>query len=259
MYLTWLDTNTWLIELGAKRILVDPWLMGTLVFGSLDWLFKGHRHQDRPIPENIDLILLSQGLEDHTHQPTLRQLDRTIPVVGSATAAKVVQELGYTNVKALAHGETYTLDQYVRIEATPGSRVGLNIVENGYLLREVETGLSLYYEPHGTHPSSLESVAPIDVVITPILDLELPLVGPIIKGNKSTLELAKLVQPQVILPTATPGDVIYEGFLLNLLRAVGNIEEFRSLLVQNHLSTQVIEPSPGKRMKLQLEQRTLAI
>ncbi|MBV8886244.1 MAG: MBL fold metallo-hydrolase [Chroococcidiopsidaceae cyanobacterium CP_BM_RX_35] len=258
MYLTWLDSNTWLIEIGGKRILVDPWLVGSLVFSSLDWFFKGYRHQDRLIPENINLILLSQGLEDHTHQPTLRQLDHSIPVVGSVNAAKVVQELGYTNVKALAHGETFTLDQCVKIKATPGSRVGLNVVENGYLLREVETGLTLYYEPHGSHSPLLKSLAPIDVVITPMLDISLPIVGSIIKGNESTLELAKLLRPQVILPTATPGDVIYEGFLLNLLRTVGSVEEFRSLLAQNHLSTQVIEPSPGERLELQLEQRMIA-
>ncbi|MBC6476050.1 MAG: MBL fold metallo-hydrolase [Hormoscilla sp. GM102CHS1] len=53
-----------LIELGDKRILLDPWLVGDLVFGNLTWFFKGSRPQPRPIPENIDLIILSQGLED---------------------------------------------------------------------------------------------------------------------------------------------------------------------------------------------------
>ncbi len=255
MYLTWLDSNTWLIELGGKRLLIDPWLVGSLVFGNLNWLFRGSRLQDRPIPENIDLIVLSQGLDDHAHTPTLRQLDHTIPVVGSASAAKVVQELGYTYVTALAHGETFSLEQRVDIKAIPGSRIGPNVLENGYLFKEIESGLTLYYEPHGSHSPSLKSVAPIDVAIAPLLDLALPLVGPIIKGNESALELAKWVQPQVILPTAAPGDVVYEGVLLNMLRAVGSIEEFRSLLARNNLSTRVIEPSPGDRFELQLEQR----
>jgi len=257
MYLTWLDSNTWLIELGGKRILVDPWLVGSLVFGNLNWLFKGDRRQDRPIPDHIDLILLSQGLDDHTHPPTLRQLDRTIPVVASSSAAKVVLELGYTSVTALAHGETYMLDQSVAIKATPGSQIGPNVVENGYLLKEIESGLSIYYEPHGFHSPLLKSVAPVDVVITPLLDLALPLVGSIIKGNKSALELAQWVQPQVILPTAGSGDVVYEGLLLNLLRTVGSVEEFRAVLERNNLATRVIEPSPGERLELQLEQRAL--
>ncbi len=258
MHLTWLDSNTWLIEIGGKRILLDPWLVGSLVFGNLDWLFKGLRRNERPIPENIDLILLSQGIEDHTHPPTLKQLDRSIPVVGSASAAKVVQELGYTEVTALAYGETFTLNKSVEIKATPGSPIGPKVRENGYLLKEIESGLTLYYEPHGFHSPSLKEAAPVDVVLTPLLDLALPVVGAIIKGRKSALEVAQWLQPQVILPTAVAGDVVYEGLLLNLLRAFGSIEEFRSLLAHNNLSTQVIEPQPGERFELQLEQRALA-
>jgi hypothetical protein len=97
------------------------------------------------------------------------------------------------------------------------------------------------------------------VVITPIMDLALPLIGPIIKGTNSALEVAKWWQPQVMLPTAAPGDVVYEGLLINLLRAVGSIDEFRSLLAQNNLSTQVIEPKPGARFELQLKPRVLAV
>jgi L-ascorbate metabolism protein UlaG (beta-lactamase superfamily) len=230
-----------------------------LVFSNLDWLFKGSRHQPRPIPENIDLILLSQGLEDHAHPPTLKQLNRTIPVVGSVSAAKVVRELGYTEVTALAHGETFTLNKSVEIQATKGSPIGPNVVENGYLIKELETGLSLYYEPHGFHDPSLKKAAPVDVVITPLLDLALPLVGSIIKGTKSALEVAQWMQPQVILPTAAAGDVVYEGLLINLLRAVGSLEEFRASLAHNNLSTQVIEPQPGERFELQLEQRALSL
>ena len=257
MYLTWLDSNSWLVEIGGKRILIDPWLVGSLVFGNLNWLFKGSLPTERPIPDNIDLILLSQGLDDHAHPPTLKQLNRSIPVVGSASAAKVVQELGYTAVTALAHGETFTLNNQVNIQATIGSPIGPNVVENGYLIKELDSSLTLYYEPHGYHSPSLREAAPVDVVITPLIDLALPLIGPIIKGRNSALEVAKLLQPQVILPTAAGGDVVFEGLLLNLLRAVGTVEEFRSLLSKNNLSTRVIEPLPGERFELQL-QRALA-
>jgi L-ascorbate metabolism protein UlaG (beta-lactamase superfamily) len=97
----------------------------------------------------------------------------------------------------------------------------------------------------------------VDVVITPIIDLALPLVGPIIKGTKSALELAKMLQPQVMLPTAAGGDVVYEGLLVSFLRAVGTVDEFRSLLQQNNLSARVIEPKPGEAFELQLEKRAL--
>ena len=259
MYLTWLDSNSWLLEIGGKRILVDPWLVGSLTFGNLDWFFKGSRPQERPIPENIDLILLSQGLEDHAHPPTLKQLDRNIPVVASPNAAKVVQQLNYTQVTTLAHGETFTLNQSVEIKATPGSLVGLNLVENGYLLKELETGFTLYYEPHGNHSATLKEIASVDVVITPLIDAALPLVGSIIRGNKYALEVAQWLQPQVMLSTAAGGDVIFEGLLNSLLHTKGSIEEFRSLLEKNNLATRVIEPLPGERFELKLSKRALNV
>ncbi|NES88971.1 MBL fold metallo-hydrolase, partial [Okeania sp. SIO2B9] len=124
MHLTWLDSNSWLIEIGGKQLLLDPWLVGPLVFGNLPWLFKGERRTPRAIPENIDLIVLSQGLEDHAHPQTLKQLNKNIPVVASPTAAKVVQELGYSQIVTLAHGETYSFDNSIEIRAVPGSLVG---------------------------------------------------------------------------------------------------------------------------------------
>lgn len=259
MHLTWLDSNTWLIEISNQRILIDPWLVDSLTFGNLDWLFKGSRTLNHPIPENIDLILLSQGLDDHAHPPTLKQLNKNIPVVGSVNAAKVVQNLGYTNVKTLAPGETFTFNQNLEIKATKGSSIGPNIVENGYLIKDIESNFTLYYEPHGFHDSSLKSAAPVDVVITPIMDLALPLVGPIIKGTNSALEVAQWLQPQIMLPTAAPGDVTYEGLLINFLRTVGSIEQFRAKLAKNHLSTEVIEPSPRERFELPLKPRILSI
>jgi L-ascorbate metabolism protein UlaG (beta-lactamase superfamily) len=259
MNLTWLDSNSWLIEIGNQRILLDPWLVDSLTFANLDWLFKGYRNQNHPIPENIDLIILSQGLEDHAHPPTLKQLDRNIPVVGSVNAAKVVQALGYTKVTALAHGETFTFNQSLEIKATKGSSVGPNLVENGYLIKDKTTDFTLYYEPHGYHDPSLQSAPAVDVVITPIMDLALPLIGPIIKGTSGALEIAKWLKPQVMLPTAAAGDVIYEGLLIKVLRAVGSIEEFRVILAQNNLATEVIEPKPREGFEVPLKPRSLAV
>lgn len=256
MNLTWLDSNSWLMEIGGKRILLDPWLVGDLVFSNLDWLFKGKKTTQHPIPENIDLILLSQGLEDHAHPPTLKQLDRAIPVVASPNAAKVVEGLGYTDITPLAHGETFTLDDRVAIHAVPGSPIGPQLVENGYILQELETGYQIYYEPHGYHSRAIEEFAPVDVVITPLISLKLPLLGAVIQGQRNALKACQWLQPQVILPTAAGGEVDFQGLLLSVLREEGTLEDFRRLLAQNNLSTQVIEAQPGKTVQLSLQKRT---
>jgi L-ascorbate metabolism protein UlaG (beta-lactamase superfamily) len=254
MHLTWLDSNSWLIELGGKRILLDPWLVGDLMFGDAKWFFRGYRKADRAIPENIDLILLSQGLEDHAHLPTLRALDKSIPVVGSPSAAKVAEELGFQQVTGLQHHQLFTLDQSVKIQALIGSPIGPTTRENAYLLKDLHQGNTLYYEPHGYHSPELKQQGNIDVVLTPMIDLKLPIVGAFIKGTDSAFQVAEWVHPQVMIPTAAGGDINFEGFLIKLLKADGNPSQLQQRLQAAGLSTQILEPKPGDRIQVPLKQ-----
>lgn len=250
MYLTWLDSNSWLIEMAGKRILLDPWLVGSLMFGNAAWFFKADRRTPHQIPENIDLILLSQGLEDHAHPPTLKQLNHAIPVVGSPSAAKLVNSLGYTEVTALAHGEVFRIPDLLEIQAVIGAPTGPNNFENGYILRDLVDGTSVYYEPHGYHSSAIREFAPIDVVITPTVDLKLPLIGTVIKGQQSAIQAAQWLQPRFLIPTAAGGDLSYSGLLVNILKTEGSTDTLRSLFTQNNISTQILEPQPWERTKV---------
>ena len=261
MHLTWFDSNSWLIELAGKRILLDPWFVGPLMFGNAAWFFKATHPNPRPIPANLDLVLLSQGLEDHAHRPTLEQIDRTVPVLGSPSAAKVAEQLGFQTAIALDHGQTWTLDQQVTIRATTGSPTGPKTLENGYILRAIagpETGESLYYEPHGYHPAELSELGPVDVTLCPLMDLSIGGFLPIIQGTNSALKLATLLRPQVMLPTAAAGDVQYEGLLVSLLRAKGNTAELQTQLQRAGLAAQILEPKPGDRLAIPLK-KTSAI
>ncbi|GBF85249.1 beta-lactamase [Aphanothece sacrum FPU3] len=252
MQLTWLDSNSWLIEIARKRILIDPWLVGSLVFGNLDWLFKGIKSITYTIDQPIDLIILSQGLEDHTHIPTLTELDHNIPVVASPNAAKIVKELGYKQVTELAHGQSYTLDNSITIKAVPGSPLGPQLTENGYIITDLIEQQKIYYEPHGYHSSTLTEEGKINVVITPIVGLSILHLVPILKGEKTTLELCQTLKPQVILPTAGSGKVDYEGFLSSVIREEGTIAGFRQMLAKYNLVTSVLTPQPGQTVQVTL-------
>jgi L-ascorbate metabolism protein UlaG (beta-lactamase superfamily) len=251
MHLTWLDSNSWLIELGGQRILLDPWLVGDLAFGDAHWLFRSYRQQDREIPTNVDLILLSQGLPDHAHMATLKALDKAIPVVGSPSAAKVARDLGFTTVRALNHDQVFQLKDGVKIQATKGAPVGPTTFENGYLLKGIapleDYGQTLYYEPHGYPAPMLQHQGAINVVLTPLIDLYLPLGLPVIQGGKSALTLAQWLKPQVMLPTAAGGDIQFEGLLLKVLKAVGSPAAVQAQLRAAGLATRVVEPQPGQR------------
>ncbi len=250
MQLTWFDSNSWLIELGGKRILLDPWLVDDLVFGNLPWLFKGTKTIAKDIPENIDIILLSQGLEDHAHPPTLKKLDKSIPVVASASGAKVAKDIGYADVTALKPGENYSTDG-VKIQAVTGSPIGPTTIENGYILTDLRDNKTLYYEPHGYHAPAMKDLS-FDVVITPIIDLKIPILGSVIKGESTALELCRWTKPQVLIPTAAGGDISFEGLLISILKAEGSPEEFQQKLSANSLPTRVINPKPGQPFALNL-------
>ena len=245
MHLTYFDSNSWLIELEGKKILLDPWLVGDLTFGGATWLFKGSKNQQHPIPQNIDLILLSQGLEDHAHPPTLKELDKNIPVLASPKAAKVAKELGYKDVNSLEHGESYQLENTLEIKALVGSPIGPNTLENAYFLKGLTSAKTIYYEPHGYHGEEIKAMDGVDVVITPLINLKLPLLGAVIKGQKTAIDLCKCLKPQVILSTAAGGDVSFEGILMSILKAEGTVEDFTSLLKQNGLATLAIDPRSG--------------
>lgn len=240
MQLTYYGANSWLLEFESLRILIDPWLVDCLTFGGQSWLFEGRHRQAIALPEGIDAILLSQGLDDHAHRPTLARLDKDIPVIASPSAAAVVQELGYLNVTPLKPGETHRLGQRLKLLATAGAPVPQ--VENGYLIEGLTSGQSLYYEPHGYGDPRLADYAPVDVVITPIVDLALPLAGAIIRGNGRTVDLLADLQASYILPTAAGGDIEYSGILDRFLRVKGGGEAFRSLLQAQGLTTELVEP-----------------
>lgn len=251
MNLTYFDSNSWLIELDGQRILLDPWLVGKLTFGNQAWLFEGQKKNPQPIPENIDLILLSQGLEDHAHPPTLKQLDKKISVVASPNAAKVVREFGYENITVLEHQASHQLEQ-VTIKAVPGSPIGPTLVENGYIISGLESGKNIYYEPHGYHSEAIKAETDIDVIITPLIDLKLPLLGAVIKGQSTALEICQKLHPQVILSTAAGGDVDFKGLITSILSADGTVEDFNRLLAQNDLTTKAIDPQSGETIELSL-------
>jgi L-ascorbate metabolism protein UlaG (beta-lactamase superfamily) len=252
MYLTWLDSNSWLWEINGKRILLDPWLVGSLVFGNSPWFFEGVKSCPQPIPEAIDLILLSQGLPDHAHPETLRQLDPHIPVVASPNGAKVATDLGYKHVTPLPHGEVFCLDAAVEICAVPGAAIGPFLTENGYVVTDLAQGTKLYYEPHGFPDDALDQFAPIDVVITPFVDMRVPVAGAILQGYQAAKGLVKRLRPRVILPTAEGGNVEYHGLLAKVLQCEGGAEAIQQQLATAQLETRILTPQPGDRLEIQL-------
>ncbi|WP_338461877.1 MBL fold metallo-hydrolase [Synechococcus elongatus IITB7] len=245
MEVCYYGANSWLVQWAGQRLLIDPWLVGALSFGNQAWFFEARHKNQWTIPEAIDALILSQGLPDHAHVPTLEQLDRQIPVFASPAAAKVARKLGFSQVTVLNPGESVAIGN-LDLQATKGAPVPQ--VENGYLLRDRQSGQSLYYEPHGFHDPSV--TGPVTAAIAPIESLDLPLAGPIIQGAKTALELAQRLQLQVLLPTATGGDIESKGILNKIIRGSGSQAELEAQLSTAGLKTAIFKPSLGELQPL---------
>lgn len=250
--------NSWLLEIAGLRVLIDPWLVDPLVFYGQPWLFTAH-HLQPPVYTpatlpKIDLILISQGLDDHCHKPTLEQLDRQIPVVGSPTVAATVKKLGYTTVQSLVPGQSYTFDT-LSITAVTGAPIQ-GQVENGYFLKDVESGETVYYEPHwfDSEKVTAQFQGTVDVAIAPIIGQVFPLLGQVIMGATEAMHLIQTLHPRIFVPT-TLGEIKASGILPMLIRSLGSIEEFRDRLTTAGSTTQLLLPAAGETLELQLRRR----
>ena len=235
---TYFGANGWLLEIADCRVLVDPWLSGPLVFPPGAWMLRGELPHPWPVPDNLDLLLLTQGLADHCHQPSLKLLPRDLPVVGSTAAAKVVKRLGFEQIETLKPGESCTV-KGISIQATAGAAVPN--VENGYLLDWA--GGSLYLEPHGVLDPTLAS-RPVDTVITPVIDLGLPLAGDFITGASVLPDLIERFTPQTVLASTTGGDVTFSGLISALLSGAE---------IKEQHDPRVVTPVPGEPVRLETQ------
>ena len=266
MKLTWFDANSWLIESADVRVLVDPWLVGDLVFGDLPWLVRGTRAEAVEIPQNIDLILLSQGLADHAHPETLKALDKSIPVIASPDGAKVAKSLGYGDVRSVDHGEKLSWKKQdaqktaqaaaLTVEAFVGAPVGPTNKENAYVVSFLAEDVRLYYEPHGYPDAAhLKEVAPVEVAITPMADQMLMGIAPVVRGSAAAPKIAELLKPKVMLPTAEAGRVTYDGLIAPVLSTKGGADAMRSRIQKSNPTgtTKIIQPESCKTLELDLK------
>ena len=244
LYATYFGSSSWLIEFEKMRVLVDPWFTGNLSFPPGPWLIEGKLNSQFELPPNLDLILLTQGLADHAHPKTLSIIPKHVPVFGSFSAASVANELGFESIDALKPQDSKTING-LEVIATKGAPVPS--FENGYLLSDGEA--NIYIEPHGYLDKDLAS-KDLDAVITPVVNLKLPLAGKFIRGKDVLIDLVELFNPKVIFASTVGGDASFSGIVNDLIKVEGSNEQANELLTGK---THFIDPLPGKRYKLETE------
>ncbi|KAL7477872.1 hypothetical protein ACHAW6_005294 [Cyclotella cf. meneghiniana] len=280
----------WQANSGATSVslVVDP-LASQLDFG-VPW---GYRANKKALSEQatIDLIcdaqpshcLLTMGLDDHTHLPTIEKLMEKIPSLKYVVAPSAEKKLVDAGVKAcfitvLRHGESCNLIEGANVLATQGALVGppWQMRENGFLLRlnsgneKHGANLSVYYEPHAD--VILESLQNMkmraDIIVSPVTKQSLPARAPkegqftLVYGGDRTLKIAETLGAQVVVPLVN-GALDIEGPLATLVEASGDVQEFERLVDERNEKEvtlkreyaklmKVVHPMPGVPLKVSL-------
>ena len=218
---TYLGSNGWLIKFKKTNLIIDPWLKGDLIFPPGEWFFKGSLKHEITIDKEIDIILITQGLPDHCHVPTLEIFRKDIPIICPKTAFETLKKISISSIKILNPTEK-TNQSNLSFEATSGAPVPQ--IENGYIVKDDQDN-GFYIEPHGYLDENLNKQN-LDAVITPTKNLELPLVGSFVKGADVIPKLINKFNPKFILSSTIGGDAKYSGFLNNFI----SVHEYKEKL-----------------------------
>ena len=223
---TYLGSNGWFIKFKNANLIIDPWLKGDLIFPTGEWFFKGSLEEEISIDEEIDIILLTQGLPDHCHVPTLEMFRKDIPIICPKSAVETLNKIGFSSIKVLK--PTEKINHFnLSFEATAGAPVPQ--IENGYIVKDHQDN-GFYIEPHGYLDENINKQS-LDAVITPTKNLELPLVGSFVKGADVIPKLINKFNPKYILSSTVGGDAKYSGFLNKFISIQDYEEELNCNLV----------------------------
>lgn len=243
---TSLDNNGFVLRYGDLTVVVDPWLYGDLIFGNSSVYQMGKQSPASPASDvskfpidTIDALLLTQGLEDHAHPPTLEKLRKDIPVFAAPAAKPLLQSLGYSNVTYLKHGSTNDVLPGVTLTALQGARVGPPWSERQIaLLLQFDAGCSLYHEPHGEHVWP-DLPKPVDVAIAPYINayIAAPNGGPkildLVYGIDSLVKLCRTVQPKACVAFDNSRGENPSGFLVDFINGAGSVDDLRQAFNAN--------------------------
>lgn len=234
-----LENNTFVLEYGARRILVDPWLSGDLVFLTPAFYRNAKPLAKRPLASfgEFDALVLTQGLPDHAHRPTLERLPKHLPVIAPQSAEALLRELGFRDVTIVTYGDVASAAPGVRVKAGRGSVVGppwsppelAYVFSFGGESASESRALNVYHEPHGNHDAAFlnEYRGKLDAVIAPFVSSTLPVLGnySLVNGIPEALQLCKAAKPRVCVAFDNSGGE-QSGFLKSFLRQEGGREQF---------------------------------
>lgn len=193
---TYVGHATVLAELGGVRLLTDPVLRARV--GPL------RRHGAPPAPgvtEGLDAVLVSHLHHDHADLPSLRKLDRDVPVLTGPGSGELLERQGFTAVAELRPGSSSRIGEVV-VTATAakhpsGGRFERRSEAVGFLLSGIRR---IYFAGDTDLFGGMEELAPdLDLALLPIWGWG-PSLGPGHLDPERAARAAALLSPRIAVP-----------------------------------------------------------
>jgi L-ascorbate metabolism protein UlaG (beta-lactamase superfamily) len=191
----WLGHSTVLVELDGVRVLTDPLLRKHVL----------HLRRAAPLDleeaTGLDAVLLSHLHYDHLDLPSLRRLDRGVPVVVPRGGGALVSRQGFRSVVELVAGEEERVGD-VAVRAVPAQHGSSRILgTRAEALGYVVAGSRDVYFAGDTDlfPAMAELGEGLDVALLPIWGWG-PSIGPGHLDPRRAAEALALLRPRVAVP-----------------------------------------------------------
>jgi L-ascorbate metabolism protein UlaG (beta-lactamase superfamily) len=193
---TYVGHATVLIELDGVQLITDPVLRGRV--GPL------RRHGPPPAPglaEGLDAVLISHLHHDHADLPSLRKVDRDVPVLASPGARRFLERHGFATVVELAPGESTRIGE-VAVTATEAWHPGGGRFERGSEAIGFLLGSSrrVYFAGDTDLFDGMDGLGgDLDLALLPIWGWG-PTIGPGHLDPERAARAAALLSPRIAIP-----------------------------------------------------------
>jgi L-ascorbate metabolism protein UlaG (beta-lactamase superfamily) len=193
---TYVGHATVLVELDGVRVLTDPVLRG--------WVGPLRRHGPPPargLTDGLDAVLISHLHHDHADLPSLRKVDRDVPVLASPGAGSLLERCGFATVIELAAGESTRIGE-VAVTATEAWHPGGGRFERkseaiGFLL---DGSRRVYFAGDTDLFDGMDGLGgDLDLALLPIWGWG-PTMGPGHLDPERAARAAALLSPKTVVP-----------------------------------------------------------
>ncbi len=199
--------NSWFVEIGGWKVLIDPWLEGTEVdfFG---W-FNTQWHRTTPLSYDqlpaYDSVLITQKYPDHFHAETLEKLAPKSIFAPKSLQKKLKKLLPNAAVIGLDATNNKTIINNIQVTFLATTR-NIDPIYDAFILDDGKE--SIFIATHGfqmseKHIETLKKASPCQLLITPFNLYKLPffLGGVVSPGLEGVEHLCEVLNPRKVIAT----------------------------------------------------------